>query len=1131
MQPNLIITPFGENADPGTIRAIPESKSPTDPRQDASWETGFPIATMTAISAGGIPPEGKDLNGVLNAISEHTAFIGGGGQYRWSEEYVLAKGGYQKGSVIQSDNGDASYVSDIDGNTVNFNSDPSSIGGVWKPYGGPLSADAIEAADRASQEADRSSEAADRSTDEASRAAYEASQAELYSQAALTHGQIKTTIAEGLTSGLDFFWVSSPDALNVVILYQNVSGVAVNKGSMPSAEFVKAVRLTSGDVFKSISTYGEALNGGVLIKDTQGRNVGLTIPAGQTGNASYVRAELGLQSYIPDLIGTKITVDVYFDATLNFVNDTVMTTTVMQVLRAGSVVTVTPESQSLTQMGGIIHKSITYTIRAGDSDVYPIFRPGVSTTAADRTAVMRSVIWAVGSPPVGFVTWSDFHLSLILAPMRTDIANNTITSGELVDGNLYLQNGEALNGAVRINDSSGGMIGLSVPAGFSGGASYVSPFFKVNGAGRAGSIIRVTAVFNATAGFLTACPPGTVALQVRRGGGSINVAPTNLRMSQTGTKVTKSFDYTLTVDDLAVAPTYQIISTTPVAGTVRSISIASIKYTLTNTPPGETPADIMLGIQLAAAVSRLGVTGPEKDVTVADSGGEFTTLAAANSASSGASVTEPVAILMMDSADVLNVNLNDRVSTRGNRAERVRLHHAAPANVDPALIPTFQVIRPEKNHHLENLRFDIENGRYPIHSDSGNSFKNGEIVVYNCDIEHLGNQSAQDYQNSLPGGGVTVWPSLHAWGYGASSGQSVLIENGRLKSPSSAYYMHTNRNFSKPSHTVIQGEVLIAWRDTGIAAQFQPLGSRQADTVTMRGNSINGRLYYWCNPWMQETLDYQPADHSEVKVFGYGNTPAVFEISEFGRALKIQSVTEGLPSKASVSGDAVPLIFGKENYSFDGCPGIKGYVYGYADISGADVGAPTVGNITSLGKRLGNCTVVNKTLNVLIDGVTTKTIVFNQDYTAQSNATILAAINAAMTGLAIATAYDIGGRYRPSFTDEELELVNATAEGIEMFMAVAYDNHHKKIRKMTATDDPSLFRGVTWADIYPSKSGRVKFRGYLSRNDLLGLSAATMTFGQPVYIDPAVPGRMTLTPGTNVIMRAISSDAVEVARK
>lgn len=139
MQPELIITPFGESADPATIRDIPQKNFAGDPRQNASWEAGFPIVTMTPIKEGGIPPEGPDMNGVLRAISRHTAFTGGGGQYKWSSQYVAAKGGYPLGAVIQADNGEVSYVSMEDGNTTNFNTYPDSIGRQWQFFGGPSS--------------------------------------------------------------------------------------------------------------------------------------------------------------------------------------------------------------------------------------------------------------------------------------------------------------------------------------------------------------------------------------------------------------------------------------------------------------------------------------------------------------------------------------------------------------------------------------------------------------------------------------------------------------------------------------------------------------------------------------------------------------------------------------------------------------------------------------------------------------------------------------------------------------------------------------------------------------------------------------------------------------------------------
>ena len=130
-QPDLIVTPFGENAPSNAIDDIPESRSPGDLLEKATWSEGFPGLTMIPLSAGGIPPRGQDFNGVLKAISEHVVFQGGGGQYAWRQEWVDANGGYPAGAVLASNDGMNIYVSTVDNNDVNFNTTPSSIGNQW----------------------------------------------------------------------------------------------------------------------------------------------------------------------------------------------------------------------------------------------------------------------------------------------------------------------------------------------------------------------------------------------------------------------------------------------------------------------------------------------------------------------------------------------------------------------------------------------------------------------------------------------------------------------------------------------------------------------------------------------------------------------------------------------------------------------------------------------------------------------------------------------------------------------------------------------------------------------------------------------------------------------------------------
>lgn len=133
-QPDLIPAPFAENATPGTIEPIPPL-TPSVPQQ-ATWSSGFPQVTMQPLAAGGIPPRGQDFNGVLNALSQHIFHMQGGGQYKWSDDH----GPYSIGDVLQSDDGLRSYVSVVDNNTDNFNTNPSSIGVSWLPWSaGPAS--------------------------------------------------------------------------------------------------------------------------------------------------------------------------------------------------------------------------------------------------------------------------------------------------------------------------------------------------------------------------------------------------------------------------------------------------------------------------------------------------------------------------------------------------------------------------------------------------------------------------------------------------------------------------------------------------------------------------------------------------------------------------------------------------------------------------------------------------------------------------------------------------------------------------------------------------------------------------------------------------------------------------------
>lgn len=97
--PPSLVVPFADSGDKNTI-PVPTQVG-VDPGA-ASYETGFPPATMTDPTLGGVPPSGFDMNGVLNMISAHTAWLAAGGFYTFNADVVTYWTGYPVGAIVRS---------------------------------------------------------------------------------------------------------------------------------------------------------------------------------------------------------------------------------------------------------------------------------------------------------------------------------------------------------------------------------------------------------------------------------------------------------------------------------------------------------------------------------------------------------------------------------------------------------------------------------------------------------------------------------------------------------------------------------------------------------------------------------------------------------------------------------------------------------------------------------------------------------------------------------------------------------------------------------------------------------------------------------------------------------------------
>lgn len=98
--PSRITKAFGVNGLKNTIPV--DSSTSTDNNGVATFDKGFPAVTMQPLSAGGIPPSGKDMNGVLYSTTIQQQWQNAGMTYPYSQDFSDAVSGYPKGAIVPS---------------------------------------------------------------------------------------------------------------------------------------------------------------------------------------------------------------------------------------------------------------------------------------------------------------------------------------------------------------------------------------------------------------------------------------------------------------------------------------------------------------------------------------------------------------------------------------------------------------------------------------------------------------------------------------------------------------------------------------------------------------------------------------------------------------------------------------------------------------------------------------------------------------------------------------------------------------------------------------------------------------------------------------------------------------------
>lgn len=122
--------PWGNSAS-GTYKLvpIPTASQIGVTNGAASMTDGFPPLNFQSVASGGVPPRGKDMNGILFEVTGWQRWQQAGGPIQYDAAFAAAIGGYPVGAVLMSNPIGLLWLCTVDDNTA----DPDVAGAGWSP--------------------------------------------------------------------------------------------------------------------------------------------------------------------------------------------------------------------------------------------------------------------------------------------------------------------------------------------------------------------------------------------------------------------------------------------------------------------------------------------------------------------------------------------------------------------------------------------------------------------------------------------------------------------------------------------------------------------------------------------------------------------------------------------------------------------------------------------------------------------------------------------------------------------------------------------------------------------------------------------------------------------------------------
>lgn len=961
--------------------------------------------------------------------------------------------------------------------------------------------------------------------------------------------------------------------------YLSISNVVNNLTSIDTDKPVSALQakiLNDNTKLDSTPVAYEFANGAVSNGATIIDN-GFTIPIGSTGNNSFFIINKNPSGYdSANYVGRKITVVAVVSITnfaqLSLDSNLIKMNRFVGEAGAGSSLLMDLVTFDNVDSGGNRTKTLTGTYTMTQSDIdnqywyeftYQVFN-GVPTTAVVNVTSISNTVTV--SNRINKSTVSNTNRLDIIQPqvvINTTDVNNIKTAIALPDSiqNSVYKNGEALNGAVFIAN------GINIPIGSTGRLSYF--YYGASNSSFnpqitfVGSVMKV--VFELiTTNYLQLSSSNTITLQRKQGGKTItasvafdtisfvdNTVGSTRTRTYTGTRVMTQSD----IDNQYWYQPYSQVQNTAVVSTAVTITLgtsSNISFTKnvnSNVLALNERVSLLEGSSSSSSiikiVKRNGTVGVDCDYTgrraVQDAIDDITDASASKQyiiRASGVFEATQVSHFDKGSGQFEFILLKPYVHLIGTTKDDFVLSGKLPNNLGSGFAySNYQTMRHDVNNsRIENVSIIGENLRYPLHIDGG-AYGNKNFIqsIKGCKIWHKGNS-----------GDALNWGSVTPLGLGTSDGQQLTLEDCEIKGTISCAYAHTNSNFVNPS-IVKYIRCKFSFTTGNAIISAQPLGSGVRDKMIFESPNMGiGNIGYSSIPWIPTELINQRADHAEIDIDMFNSSPIPFGNSSLsGYGLKIESKTTGSASTVSFdqTSTAFNVIIGNSVESTDiinrygrnqiygyqyksGGQALKGYAIGTLDIGQYVVGLAQIYYIGALGKRLGDCSVVNKTLTVIIDG-TTYNIVFDKNYNGTantvaptySNTQIINEIKAVIGSVANVTEYVSGMDYYPNFKDNQLMINNDTTE-VLAGMGIVFTSG-STFRKALNSD--SKIDGICLDDARIGDEARVIISGeiysqsYGTRFQANEVTTITHAIGTQLGISVSTPGKFDSTASPKVV--------------